>query len=107
MPGTKKSEKKYNLILDALQQLLEEKKIQNISVSEIAQKAGIGKGSIYYYFPSKEAILDALIERSYEKPLLTAKNLAAQTEISPFARMAMLFQACQNSSTAFVKQNDK
>jgi len=61
MPDTKKSEKKYNLILDALQQLLEEKKIQNISVSEIAQKAGIGKGSIYYYFPSKEAILDALI----------------------------------------------
>ncbi|MCX4296865.1 MAG: TetR/AcrR family transcriptional regulator [Lachnospiraceae bacterium] len=106
MPGTKKSEKKYNLILDALQQLLEEKKIQNISVSEIAQKAGIGKGSIYYYFPSKEAILDALIERSYEKPLLTAKNLAAQTEVSPFARMAMLFQACQNSSTAFIKQND-
>ncbi len=106
MPDTKKTEKKYDLILDALQQLLEEKKIQNISVSEIAQKAGIGKGSIYYYFPSKDAILDALIERSYEKPLLTAKNLAAQTEISPFTRMAMLFQACQNSSTAFIKQND-
>lgn len=106
MPDTKKNEKKYHLILDALQLLLEEKKIQNISVSEIAQKAGIGKGSIYYYFPSKGAILDALIERSYEQPLLTAKNLAAQTEISPFTRMAMLFQACQNSSTAFIKQND-
>ena len=106
MPDTKKSEKKYDLILDALQQLLEDRKIQNISVSEIAQRAGIGKGSIYYYFPSKEAILDALIERSYEKPLLTAKNLAAQTEVSPFMRMAMLFQACQNSSTAFIKQND-
>ncbi|MDE7031196.1 MAG: TetR/AcrR family transcriptional regulator, partial [Lachnospiraceae bacterium] len=60
----------------------------------------------YYYFPSKKEILDALIERSYEKPLLTAKNLAAQTEVSPFMRMAMLFQACQNSSTAFIKQND-
>lgn len=98
--------KKYDIILDALQQLLEEKKIQNISVSEIAQKAGIGKGSIYYYFPSKEAILDALIQRSYEKPLLTAKNLAAQTDVAPFTRMAMLFQACQNSSTAFVKGNN-
>lgn len=98
--------KKYDLILDALQQLLEEKKIQNISVSEIAHKAGIGKGSIYYYFPSKEAILDALIERSYETPLLTAKNLAAQTEISPFTRMAMMAQACRNSSMAFIKQND-
>ncbi len=106
MPDTKKTEKKYNLILDALQQLLEEKKIQNISVSEIAHKAGIGKGSIYYYFPSKGAILDALIERSYKQPLLTAKKLAAQTEVSPFTRMAMLLQACQTSSTAFIKQNN-
>jgi len=96
--------KKYDLILDALQNILEEKTIQNISVSEIAQRAGIGKGSIYYYFPSKDAILDALIERSYEKPLLTAKNLAAQTDIPPFTRMAMLFQACQSSSV-FLKQN--
>lgn len=99
--------KKYDMILDALQQLLEEKKMQNISVSEIAQKAGIGKGSIYYYFPSKDAILDALVERSYEKPLLTAKNLAAQTDVPPFTRMAMLFQACQTSSTAFIKGNNK
>lgn len=98
--------KKYDMILDALQQLLVEKKMQNISVSEIAQKAGIGKGSIYYYFSSKDAILDALIQRSYEKPLLTAKNLAAQTDVPPFTRMAMLFQACQNSSTAFVKENN-
>ncbi|MDD6069331.1 MAG: TetR/AcrR family transcriptional regulator, partial [Clostridiales bacterium] len=37
---------KKTKILDALQQLLEEKTIQNISVSEIASKAGIGKGSI-------------------------------------------------------------
>ena len=53
--------KKYDLILDALQQLMVDKSIQNISVSDIAARAGIGKGSIYYYFPSKEAILDALI----------------------------------------------
>ena len=96
--------KKYDRILDALHQLLEEKNIQNISVSDIARKAEIGKGSIYYYFPSKEAILDALIERNYEKPLKTAKNLANQTEISPFTRMAMLFQACRNSSDAFLNQ---
>lgn len=49
---------KYNQILDALQTLLAKKNIQTISVSEIAQTAGIGKGSIYYYFPSKSAILE-------------------------------------------------
>lgn len=97
--------KKYDKILDALNQLLEDSTIQNISVSDIAKKAGIGKGSIYYYFPSKEAILDALIERNYEKPLKTAKSLAGQTEISPFTRMAMIFQACRNSSAAFLNHN--
>lgn len=58
---------KYNQILDALQELLVKKNIQSISVSEIAQTAGIGKGSIYYYFPSKNEILEALIERNYKK----------------------------------------
>ena len=35
----------------------------------------------------------------------TAKALAEQTDVSPFTRMAMLFQACQNSSVAFLRQN--
>ncbi|MFQ9514472.1 MAG: TetR/AcrR family transcriptional regulator [Eubacterium sp.] len=97
---------KYDKILDALQELLVSKDIQTISVSEIAQAAGIGKGSIYYYFPSKDAILEALIERNYEKPLETAKNLAAQTDVSPFTRMAMIFQACRNSSAELRKPGD-
>lgn len=97
--------KKYDLILDALQQLMVDKSIQNISVSDIAARAGIGKGSIYYYFPSKEAILDALIRRNYEAPLQTAKNLADQTDIPPFTRMAMLFQACRSSAAAFLRQS--
>ena len=54
MPDTKKNEKKYDLILDALQQLLEEKKIQNISVSEIAQRAGIGKAASTTTFPPRK-----------------------------------------------------
>ena len=97
---------KYDQILYALQNLMESRSIQSISVSEIAQTAGMGKGSIYYYFPSKDAILDALIERNYEKPLETAKTLAGQMEISPFTRMAMIFQACRSSSTEFLRQEE-
>lgn len=95
---------KYDKILDALQKLLENKDMQTITVSEIAQTAGIGKGSIYYYFSSKDAILEALIERNYEQPIMTAKNLAKQTSISPFTRMAMILQACRNSSFEFLRQ---
>ncbi len=93
---------KYNRILDALETLLDTKSIQKISVSEIAQAAGIGKGSIYYYFPSKDAIFDALVERNYEEPLETAKSLRTQTNVSPFTRMAMIFQACRDSSAKFL-----
>lgn len=96
--------KKYNQVLDALQELLDSKDIQSISVSEIAQKAGIGKGSIYYYFSSKDAILDALVERNYEKPLNIAKNLVKQTNISFFTRMVMVFQACRNSSSEVLRK---
>lgn len=97
---------KYDLILDALQRLLEDRSLQTISVSEIAQTAGIGKGSIYYYFPSKDAILEALVERNYEKPLTTAKNLSEQTDIPPFTRMAMIFQACRNSSSEYLRSRE-
>ena len=48
------------------------------------------------------------MERSYEKPLQTAKALAERTEISAFIRMAMIFEACRNSSSEFIKsENNK
>lgn len=97
---------KYDKILNALQELLASKDMKTISISEIAQAAGMGKGSIYYYFPSKDSILEALIERTYEKPLKTATTLADQKDISPFTRLAMIFQACRNSSSEFLKQKD-
>jgi len=90
-------------ILDALHELLQSQDLNNISVSDIAQKAGIGKGSIYYYFDSKDAIVDALIERTYKTPLETAKALVQQTEISPYKRMAAIFEACQKSSKEFLQ----
>lgn len=49
-----------------------------------------------------DRILDALIRRSYERPLQTAQNLAVKTNISSYTRMAMLFQACRSSSAVFL-----
>lgn len=48
---------KKDMILDAMQELMGSANVQAISVSDIAQKAGIGKGSIYYYFSSKNLSL--------------------------------------------------
>ena len=52
--------KKTDLILDSMQKLMQKKEAKSISVSDIAKEAGIGKGSIYYYFKSKEEYLAAI-----------------------------------------------
>ena len=45
------------LILDAAEKLLESRKLSDISLSEIAQTAGISKGTLYYHYKSKNEIL--------------------------------------------------
>ena len=61
------SESKIDIILNSAQQLMCSMADpgKDITVDMIAKNAGIGKGSIYYYFQSKDEIIDAVIERSY------------------------------------------
>ncbi len=57
---------KYDIILDAAKELMCSKdSVADITVDMIAKQAGIGKGSIYYYFISKEEIIDAVIDQCY------------------------------------------
>lgn len=49
-----KKEKIYAAVLELFK---EGSKIKDIKVSDIANKAGIGKGSIYLYFASKDAVI--------------------------------------------------
>lgn len=60
---------KRELILDTAERLMTERSDGDISVALIAKEAGIGKGSMYYYFESKEEIMYAVIERAYRKTL--------------------------------------
>lgn len=61
-------------ILDALQELLREGKAGTASVQDIATKAGIAKGGMYYYFKSKEDALDALAQRQYAHVISDCRN---------------------------------
>lgn len=51
-------------------QLIKEKGIKSITVDDIAGAVGIGKGSFYVYYPSKEACLFDVIKRC-EKELFS------------------------------------
>ncbi len=98
---------KYNLILDSCRSSWRAASFRRSLSVTSQRRPGSQKGSIYYYFPSKDAILEALVERNYEQPLMTAKNLASQPDIPPFTRMAMIFQACRNSSADYMKSGQE
>src|SRR5437660_8869632 len=50
-------------IVEAAIAIITEQGLQNLSLSEIEQKAGMSRGQLTYYFPTKEAILLAVFDR--------------------------------------------
>ena len=56
-------EERRQVILDAVEKLYVEHPDRMPSVSEVAEAAGLAKGTVYLYFPSKEEMLLALHER--------------------------------------------
>lgn len=54
-------------ILDSASQLFAVKGVSATSMDDIAEHAGIAKGSLYYNFSSKSGLVEALMERSVER----------------------------------------
>jgi AcrR family transcriptional regulator len=77
-PGVRRTE-----ILDAAERLLEAKGYEQMTIQDIVDALQIAKGTVYYYFPSKEAVLGALVERMGEQmeqlilPIVTDPHLSA------------------------------
>lgn len=82
---------KRELIIKAMYQLLLEDKGASCSVSDIAKAAGIGKGSIYYYFKSKEEIFDAVVEQSYREKIKHCNKAIENDQFNALDRFELLF----------------
>lgn len=88
---------KKEIILDALRELFKEGKAGTASVSDIAKKAGIAKGGMYYYFRSKEEVLDALVVREYEDIIQECQELVEQNDGNALEKLAFLLKAYRSS----------
>tara|TARA_R110002096_G_scaffold382401_1_gene576264 strand:- start:357 stop:998 length:642 start_codon:yes stop_codon:yes gene_type:complete len=63
-PKRRRPEARPDEILDAALTVFDRKGFAAARVDDIARRAGLSKGAVYLYFPSKDAMLHALIERS-------------------------------------------
>lgn len=75
----KKGERRKQDLLNIAYRMFIEKGYENTSVDDIITEAGIAKGTYYYYFESKEATLEAVIEMMIEK----AENIAKAALMNP------------------------
>src|SRR5207237_3188414 len=73
--------------------------IRNSSVDEVAQRAGLTKRTLYYHFPSKDALAAAYVQQRSD--LTLARLIGAASSVAgPFAaKVAALFDAGERSAT--------
>jgi AcrR family transcriptional regulator len=60
----RRAEARPDEVLDAALDLFMEKGFAATRVEDIAKRAGLSKGTVYLYFPSKEAVLEGLVRRA-------------------------------------------
>ena len=84
---------KKEQILDMSFSLFLEKGYDNTSISDILSKLDIARGTLYYHFESKEAIMDAIIERTAKKIVEEAKAIVLQKGLSVHEKIFLLFSA--------------
>ncbi|WP_217145156.1 TetR/AcrR family transcriptional regulator [Streptomyces sp. AC627_RSS907] len=77
-----KGDLREQALLDAAEELLEQTSLENLTVEAIAQKAGISRGSLYFYFGSKHEVLAALVERTM-RTIRTHADATAREDSAP------------------------
>lgn len=89
-----KEEKRKSIALSC-RELLLDNGINSLTISQIAQTAGVGKGTIYEYFKNKEDIVFEIITTfiaDHEKKLLALITESGSTKEKLFHFFYMLFE---------------
>ncbi|MBU0712133.1 TetR/AcrR family transcriptional regulator [bacterium] len=85
-----KDENKRRRIIKAAIQVFAEVGVSNGKIATIAAKAGIGKGTVYEYFSSKEEIFAAVFEDFFIRMMSGYEDLAT-APMDPVRKIGMMF----------------
>lgn len=79
-PSQARAKRTIETILEATAQILAEEGSERLTTNYLARKAGFSVGTIYQYFPNREAIVLALIERQRGEVARRVQAVLAQGE---------------------------
>jgi len=87
----KKYDERKDEFLDTAQQLFFTQGYDQTSVDAIIRKMGLSKGTFYYYFESKEDLLDKLTCKMGDKILEEVKKIADREDLDAAAKLNEAF----------------
>lgn len=93
MRVVKEAEERRNEILDVAERMFVTKGFDHTSTNDILNEIGIARGTLYYYFKSKEDILDAMIDRTTGQLMAEAESIARKKEIPVLQRLTLTMKA--------------
>ncbi|MEX2963650.1 TetR/AcrR family transcriptional regulator [Microbulbifer sp. TYP-18] len=67
-PQRRNGRKKFEKLLDNLEQLLQFREASEITLAGLSETAGVPTASVYHFFPSRSAALAALTQRYFSAP---------------------------------------
>ncbi|NLY53911.1 MAG: TetR/AcrR family transcriptional regulator [Firmicutes bacterium] len=82
---------KRQLILAAAGDVFATQGYHRATIEQIAEKAGVGKGTVYLYFKSKQGLFDALLLEGSEWMLKSSREVLSKSD-DPLERIRMLIQ---------------
>jgi AcrR family transcriptional regulator len=88
----KEPEERKKEILDAAEKLFAERGYEAATVNDILDAVKIAKGTFYYYFKSKEEVLDALIDRRISEGVGKAQEIIA-SPLPPVQKLLAIMMA--------------
>jgi AcrR family transcriptional regulator len=94
MRVTKDPEVRRKELIDAAEELFRDKGCEETSVSDIVKKVGVAQGTFYYYFKSKDGILDAVLDHYLRDHLeLTVKGIIADGSLDAMQKLQRVIDA--------------
>ncbi|HEX6705668.1 MAG TPA: TetR/AcrR family transcriptional regulator [Albitalea sp.] len=75
-------------IFDATIQVLLDQGAERLSTSRVAERAGVSVGTLYQYFPNKQSLLAAVLERHLLRVVASVEQACAAAKGQPVAAIA-------------------
>ena len=89
----KDPEERKHEILDAAEKLFYQKDYTKTTIKDILKAVGIAKGTFYYYFESKEEVLDAIVDRYIQNGMKMARQIAQNTQLNAVEKIIQILKS--------------